>query len=91
GVGEQIVFRVGSIDDAGIEPATASADFVCANLTADVIITLLPSLVGAACGRLVMSGILDSQIDSIVEQLQEMGNAGNLVMLQDGEWVALVV
>jgi len=73
------------------EPATPSADFVCANLTADAISTLLPALVGASCGRLVLSGILDSQVDVIVDQLHDMGNSGNLVMMQDGEWVALVV
>lgn len=91
GVAERIDFRVGSVDEAGPEAATASADFVCANLTADVISRLLPSLIGASCGRLVLSGILDSQVDSIVDQLHELGNSGNLVMMQDGEWVALVV
>lgn len=91
GVAEQIDFRVGSLDESGREPATSSADFVCANLTADAISTLLPALVGASCGRLVLSGILDSQIDVIVDQLHDMGNSGNLVMMQDGEWVALVV
>jgi ribosomal protein L11 methyltransferase len=90
-VAERIDFRVGSVDEGGQEPATASADFVCANLTANVISDLLPALVGASCGRLVLSGILDSQVDEIVEQLQEPGNTGNLVMMQDGEWVALVV
>ena len=91
GVGEQIDFRVGSLDESGREPATSSADFVCANLTADAISTLLPALVGASCGRLVLSGILDSQVDVIVDQLHDLGNSGNLVMMQDGEWVALVV
>ncbi len=91
GVAERISFRVGSVDESGLEPATASADFVCANLTADVISTLLPALVGASCGRLVLAGILDSQVDSIVEQLQDLGNSGSLVMMQDGEWVTLVV
>jgi ribosomal protein L11 methyltransferase len=91
GVAERIDFRVGSVDESGSEPVTASADFVCANLQADVIGKLLPSLIGASCGRLVLSGILDSQVDAIVEQLQELGNSGNLVMMQDGEWVALVV
>lgn len=90
-VADRIEFRVGSVDDTGQEPATASADFVCANLTADVINILLPALVGASCGRLVLSGILDSQVDAIVDQLHELGDSGNLVMLQDGEWVALVV
>jgi ribosomal protein L11 methyltransferase len=91
GVDERIEFYVGSLNEPGHEPATASADFVCANLTADVINSLLPSLVGASCGRLVLSGILDSQIDLIVDHLHELGDAGNLVMMQDGEWVALVV
>ena len=91
GVAERIDFRVGSLDESGGEPATSSADFVCANLTADAISTLLPALVGASCGRLVLSGILDSQVDVIVDQLHDLGNSGNLVMMQDGEWVALVV
>ncbi|MEP6913814.1 MAG: 50S ribosomal protein L11 methyltransferase [bacterium] len=91
GVADQIDFRVGSLDESGREPVTSSADFVCANLTADAISTLLPALVGASCGRLVLSGILDSQVDVIVDQLHDMGNSGNLVMMQDGEWVALVV
>jgi ribosomal protein L11 methyltransferase len=91
GVDERIAFSVGSLDESGVTPATASADFVCANLTADVISKLLPGLIGATCGRLVLSGILDSQLDAIVDQLHDSGNSGNLVMMQDGEWVALVV
>lgn len=85
-VGDRIEFRIGSL-----ESVTPSADFVCANLTADVISSLLPALIGASCGRLVLSGILDTQLDAIVDQLQESGACGNLVMMQDGEWLALVV
>ena len=84
---EQIDFRAGSLE----ESSTASADFVCANLTADVITALLPALVNASCGRLVLSGILDSQVDSVVAGLQGLGATGNFVMMQDGEWVALIV
>ncbi|MCU1267055.1 MAG: Ribosomal protein methyltransferase [Acidobacteria bacterium] len=97
-VAEQIVFRVGSLiaADHEVDPqvgvgSTASADFVCANLTADVISSLLPALISASCGRLVLSGILDTQLDAIVDQIQDSGATGNLVMMQDGEWVALVV
>jgi ribosomal protein L11 methyltransferase len=86
GVADRIDFRVGSLMELG-----PSADFVCANLTADVISAMLPNLLGATCGRLVLSGILDSQLDAIVEQLQDLGSSGNLVMMQDGEWLALVV
>jgi ribosomal protein L11 methyltransferase len=91
GVEDRIDFRLGSLDESGSEPVSASVDFVCANLTADAITTLLPALIGASCGRLVLSGILDSQLDAVVEQLQQLGSSGNLVMMQDGEWVALVV
>jgi len=86
GVGEHIDFRVGSLVEAG-----PSADFVCANLTADVISSMLPGLLAATCGRLLLSGILDIQLDAVLEQLPDAAAAGNLVVLRDGEWVALVI
>jgi ribosomal protein L11 methyltransferase len=85
GVGDQIAFRVGTVDEQ-----TLSADLVCANLTAPVIVELLPSLLGATCGRLVLSGILDSQIDLVQSRLLELG-ATTPEIDQDGEWIALVV
>lgn len=94
GVAERIEFRVGSLDmnaQASRESPTASADFVCANLTADVISAMLPALISASCGRLVLSGILETQVDSIVEQLHDAGASDTSIILQDGEWVALVV
>ena len=103
GVADRIEFRVGSLDKnanaAGTqtnsllyeESAIASADFVCANLTADVISGLLPSLISASCGRLVLSGILETQVDSILDQLHNAGASDTSIMLQDGEWIALVV
>ena len=86
-VAEQITFRAGSIGDEAI----ASADLVCANLTADSISPLLPALIGASCGRLILSGILDSQLDTMMERLRECGADGNCVMMQDGEWIAIVI
>jgi len=85
GVGGRITFRVGSVDDT-----TASADLVCANLTADVILPLLPALLGATCGRLVLSGILDVQAEQVAARLVELGAAGHDVT-RDGEWVAITV
>ena len=82
---DQIEFRVGSV---GVQ--TASADMVCANLTAPVIVELLPSLLGATCGRLVLSGILDTQAEMVRSRVNELG-ATILETDQDGEWVALVV
>ena len=85
GVAGRISFRVGSVDDA-----TPSADLVCANLTADVILTLLPALLGATCGRLVLSGILGTQAAQVGARLIELGAAG-YELASDGEWVAITV
>jgi ribosomal protein L11 methyltransferase len=85
GVGGRIEFRVGTVDDR-----TASADLVCANLTADVILPLLPALLGATCGRLVLSGILQTQAAQVAARLAELG-VGEYEMTDDGEWVAFVV
>jgi ribosomal protein L11 methyltransferase len=82
----RIDFRVGTIDEV-----TRSADFVCANLTADVIAPLLPALVGATCGRLVLSGILDSQRELIMARLHDSGITTPHEVLSDGEWIAIVI
>jgi len=85
GVEERIDFRVGSVSEE-----IPSADFVCANLTAPVIVDLLPTLLGATCGRLVLSGILDSQFEMMNRRLMQLAASANEVM-QDGEWIALVI
>lgn len=86
-VAERIDFRVGTVE----EIATASADLVCANLTADVIVPLLPALINATCGRLILSGILDSQTEWVTERLHELGLTNPLEVASDGEWVAIIV
>jgi ribosomal protein L11 methyltransferase len=84
GAGKQINFRVGSIDDS-----TASADLVCANLTADVITLIMPTLVGVTCGKLILSGILETQLEMVQARLHEHG-IDEFEITQDGEWVALI-
>lgn len=86
GVGELIAFRVGTIEEV-----TSSADVVCANLTADVITPLLPALLGATCGRLILCGILDTQSDGVMTRLRELGVNSPGATEQDGEWVAIIV
>jgi ribosomal protein L11 methyltransferase len=81
-----IEFRVDSVG-----ATTASADFVCANLTADVISSILPQLIGATCGRLVLSGILEVQLETIRARLHECGISEPVEIMSDGEWVALIV
>ncbi len=85
GVSDQIDFRVGSVEEA-----TASADLVCANLTADVITQILPALVGLACGKLILSGILETQVDLVQAGLHDNG-IDEFEIEQDGEWVALII
>jgi len=81
----QINFWAGSINDA-----TASADLVVANLTADVITSIMPALVGVTCGKLILSGILETQLDMVQAALHESG-IDDFQITQDGEWIALIV
>ncbi|HEV7743848.1 MAG TPA: 50S ribosomal protein L11 methyltransferase [Pyrinomonadaceae bacterium] len=83
---EKINFRVGTVAED-----SASADLVCANLTADVIAPILPLLVSVTCGHLVLSGILDTQVEGIRARLLECGVSEPSETVQDGEWIAIVV
>jgi ribosomal protein L11 methyltransferase len=85
-VAERINFRVGTVEETSL-----SADLVCANLTADVIAPLLPALAGATCGRLILSGILDSQVEMIESRLHKLGFSQPHEIATDGEWVAIIV
>ena len=85
GVAAQINFRTGTVEAAG-----ASFDCVCANLTADVILPLLPALIGATCGRLILSGILDTQASNVRAHLATLG-INDAETVADGEWVAIIV
>jgi ribosomal protein L11 methyltransferase len=85
GVAGRIDFRVGSVNEE-----SSSADFICANLTADVISSLLPTLVGLCCGRLVLSGILETQTDQIMAQLAQLAIT-DVEITRDSEWVAITI
>ena len=80
--GVDIEFRVGSVEDT-----TPSADLVCANLTADVILQILPALIGVTCGKLILCGILETQIEQIASVLGET----EVEIAQDGEWAAIII
>jgi ribosomal protein L11 methyltransferase len=78
----EIEFRTGSVDET-----TPSADLVCANLTADVILQILPALIGVSCGKLILSGILEPQIEQIAGAL----NPSEVEIERDGEWAAIIL
>jgi ribosomal protein L11 methyltransferase len=86
GVAEKITFRVGTVAET-----TASADLVCANLTADVIAAMLPSLVSVTCGQLILSGILETQSEALLARMLECGVSDPRETMQDGEWIAIIV
>lgn len=85
-VADQIMFRTGTVDDS-----TQSADLVCANLTADVIIELMPTLLAVTCGRLVLSGILQSQVNAVLDRIRGSGGPEPVEITNDGEWSAIVL
>lgn len=85
-VAKRISFRVGTVEES-----TTSAAVVCANLTADVIVPLMPLLIGATCGRLLLSGVLETQLADVLTALRAQGITSEPEILQDGEWVAVIV
>lgn len=85
-VEHRINFTAGTVDEV-----SASADLVCANLTADVIIQILPKLLSVTCGRLVLSGVLSDQLESVRERLASCGVPGEIDELTEGDWVTLIV
>jgi ribosomal protein L11 methyltransferase len=82
---DQIDFHVGSVDDS-----TGSADLVCANLTADVIVRMMRTLVSLTCGKLVLSGILETQVEMVQAALADCGIT-EFGIEQDGEWLAVII
>ena len=85
GVGSEIRFQVGAIDEA-----TLTFDFICANLTLDVILPILPLLLEKAKKQLVLSGILKTQERTIVNELKKRAAAGFRIETA-GEWIAAIV
>lgn len=85
GVSQWITFIHGTIDET-----TSDYDFVCANLTLDVIDPLLPLLLAKARQQLVLSGILAQQKGLIVNQLSKLGIRDPIIKT-DGEWISVLV
>jgi len=80
-----IEFYVGSISDE-----TAEFDFVCANLTADVILPMLPRLAEKSKKFLVLSGILREQETLVTDELNKLQIADYKIEA-DGEWISLLI
>ncbi len=83
GVGGQIEFYTGSID-----AVSGSFDLVCANLTADVIIPIMPELLDRARSILVLSGILAEQEGLVSNTIPQHFDT---TVTRAGEWIAMTV
>lgn len=83
--GDHIEFFEGTI-----EQGTPPADFVCANLTLDVIRPLLPRLIEKTNDILLLSGILTEQADAIRRALYEFA-VSDLKLACAGEWLSVIV
>jgi ribosomal protein L11 methyltransferase len=85
GVGDAIDFSIGSLSED-----TPVHDFVCANLTLDVILPILPMLIDKAQKKLVLSGILVEQKGEIVAALDRAGIADPKID-EAGEWISVSI
>ncbi len=84
-ISDVIDFTVGSISET-----TPEFDFICANLTADVIVPLLPLLIQKTKSVLVLSGILKEQEGLIVSELKKNQIEGFKIET-DGEWISVSI
>lgn len=85
GVGDRIAFFDGSISHS-----TPVFDVVCANLTIDVIVPILPMLIEKSSSMLLLSGILATQEKLIVDELHK-SQISNFQIEQSGEWISVLV
>ncbi|MEP6925412.1 MAG: 50S ribosomal protein L11 methyltransferase [Pyrinomonadaceae bacterium] len=84
-VGEKIKFYTGSIDED-----TPQFDFIAANLTADVIVPLLPQLSQKFNKTLILSGILREQQEWVARELGKL-QMENTQIQTDGEWISVLI
>jgi ribosomal protein L11 methyltransferase len=88
GLNRRFGLAVGSL--ASLRP-NSRFDLVLANILAEPLIAMAPELAAhtAAKGRLVLSGLLREQEDSVAETYQKHGGRLDLVLRQ-GEWAAMI-
>lgn len=83
GVRSKIDIRSGTL-----EADMPRFDLVCANLTTDVILPILPLLVEKAASVLVLSGILSEQSGVVLDQIPA---SADLAVRTSGEWMSITI
>ena len=73
-----------------ISVSTPAFDFICANVTADVIIPMLPLLIEKSKKILVLSGILAEQEILVVSELKKL-HITDFIIERLGEWISVTV
>ena len=88
---EKYIARCGNvIDDAALREKIGSGyDMVCANIVADVLLAMAPIFGGflKESGRLVISGIIDSRKDEVLDAVKAQGFELTAVKVKD-DWTA---
>jgi ribosomal protein L11 methyltransferase len=84
-VGDRIEFS-----DRTVGTATPVFDFVCANLTLDVILAILPNLLAKTRRILVLSGILATQREEAEKQLARRSILNHSIEIA-GEWISVTI
>jgi ribosomal protein L11 methyltransferase len=84
-VADYCEFYIGSINENSDE-----FDFVCANVTADVIISMLPLLIAKSKKKLILSGILAEQEKLVSAALVKFGITDAKIET-DGEWISVYI
>jgi ribosomal protein L11 methyltransferase len=84
-IADKINFYVGSISEE-----TPEFDFICANVTADVIIPMLSLLIEKSKKILVLSGILKEQKDLVVSELKKF-HIADFKIEMFGEWISVII
>jgi ribosomal protein L11 methyltransferase len=82
---DRIEFYIGSIDEK-----TPEFNFVCANLTADVIIPMLPLLIAKTERTLLLSGILKEQQNLVTSELNKF-QISDFKIENNGEWISILI
>ncbi len=85
GVAELIRFEEGTVDTD-----TPKVDFICANLTLDAILPILPLLIERSNAYIVLSGILTEQQPQISSALSQF-TLDSSEFQHAGEWISVVL
>ena len=78
--------RAGTVDDIG-----ERFDLVLANIRPEVLIPEAPAITRASRGPLILSGILDEELDAVLAAYASAGLPDTPLTISDGGWSAVLL